>query len=93
MYSAHTLQVHHLIKNLVTDIERENEKTIKTAIQSKVAFKNEEYRKSFYKSCNENDEYQRIYHNHRKVTTIYCAPKYRNLLSIHLLSTFSVYSY
>ena len=75
LYSAHTLQVHHLIKHLVTAIERDKEDTIKTAIQSEVAFHNEEDRRAFYKTYNGNNESHRISHNHRKLSTIYCAPK------------------
>ena len=90
MYIAHMLQVHHLIENVVTAIERENWDTKKkTAIHSEVAFHNEEDRRAFYNIYNRNDEYQRIAHNHRKLTTICCAPKYRNLLVINLLSAFS----
>ena len=33
IYSAHTLQVHHLIINVVKDIERENGSTIETVIK------------------------------------------------------------
>ena len=89
MYSAHTLKVHHLIEYVVTSIERENTNTIKSAIQSEVDFKNEEDRRSFYKTYNGNNESQRISHNHRKLPTIYCAPKYRNLIAINLPSAFS----
>ena len=89
IYSAHTLQVHHLIGNVVTSIEIENGDTINTAIRSEVAFQNEEDRRSFYKTYNGNNKSQRIEHNHRKAPTIYCAPKYRNLLAINLLSAFS----
>ena len=90
IYSAHTLQVHHLIENLVTAIERENGEKIKTVIQSEVSFQNEEDRRALYKTYNGNDECQRISHNHRKVPTIYCAPKYRNLLATNLLRAFSL---
>ena len=86
IYSVHIPQVHDLAENLVTDIERENGETIETAFHSEVYFQNEEDRRSFFKTYNVNDEYQRISHNHRKLTTIYCAPKYRNLLAINLLS-------
>ena len=89
MYSAHMLQVYHFIKNVVTSTERENWDIIETAIQYAVAFQNEEDRRAFYKTYNGNDESQRIAHNHRKVPTFYCAPKYRNLLAINLLSAFS----
>ena len=91
MYSAHMLQVYHLIKNLVIAIERENGDTIKTAIQSELAFHNGEDRGSLYKTYKRNNESQRIAHNHRKVPTIYCAPKYRDLLAINILSAFSSY--
>ena len=91
MYSAHTLQVHHLIGNVVTAIEREKGDTIKTDIQSKSAFHNEEDKRAFYKTYKGNDKSQRISHNHRKLPTIYCAPKYSNLLVIKLLSAFSSY--
>ena len=89
MYSAHMLQVHQIIKNLVRSIERDNGGTIETAINSKVAFQNEDYRRAFYKTYKRDYETQRISHNHRKVPNIYCAPKYRNLLAINLLSAFS----
>ena len=90
MYIAHTLQLQNLIKNAVKSIETENRYTIETSIRSKLAFQNEEDRRTFYRIYDRNDESQRIAHNIRKVTTIYCAPKYRNLLAIHLLSTFSL---
>ena len=69
------LQVHHLIKNVVTAIERENRDTIKKSIQYEVAFHNEEYGRAFYNTYNGNDESHMITNNHRKVSTIYCAPK------------------
>ena len=81
------LQVHHLTKNVLKATERENKKT-ETAIQSEVDFQNEEDRKGFYKSYNGYDESQQIASNHMKVPTIYRAPKYRNLLAIHLLRAF-----
>ena len=87
IYSAHMLQVHHLTKNVLKATERENKKT-ETAIQSEVDFQNEEDRKGFYKSYNGYDESQQIAPNHKKVPTIYRAPKYRNLLPIHLLRAF-----
>ena len=70
VYSSHTLKVHHLIKNVVTSIERENGYTIKTAIQSELVFQNEEDGIAFYKTYKVNDESQMIAHNHRKVPTI-----------------------
>ena len=70
LYIAHMLQVHHLIENVVTAIERENGDTIETAIQSEVAFHNEEDRRSFYRTNNGNGESQRIAHNYRKLPTI-----------------------
>ena len=89
MYSTHTLQLYHLIENIVTAIERENEDTTETATQSEVAFHNEEDRRAFYKTYKRNEKSQRIAHNYRKVLTVYCAPKYRNVLAINLLSAFS----
>ena len=89
LYSGHMLQVHHLIEDVVTDLEKENGDTIKKFIQSEVAFYNEGDRRAFYKTYNLNDESHRISHNQRKLPTIYCAPKYRNLLAINLLSAFS----
>ena len=50
IYSAHTLQVHHLIENLVTAIERENGEKTETAIQYEVAFHNKEDRIALYKT-------------------------------------------
>ena len=47
MLSSHMLQVHHLVGNVVTAIERENGDTIETAIQYKSAFQNEEDIRSF----------------------------------------------
>ena len=89
MYSTHTLQVHHLIKNIVPSIERDNREKIKTANQSEVDYHNKEDRKSFYKRYDGYEKPQIISHKHRKVPTIYCAPKYRNLLALRILSTFS----
>ena len=91
MYSAHTLQVNHLIKNIVPSIERDNRETTKTAIQSEVDFHKKEDRKSFYKRYGEYDKPHSTSHNHRKVPTIYCGAKYRNLLDIHILRAFSSY--
>ena len=93
MYSDHTLQVHHLIKNIVTAIERETGDTTKTSTQSEVAFHNEEDRRALYETYNGNDGSQRISHNHRKLTTIYCATEHRNLLVINLLRAFLPYPY
>ena len=90
MYIAHMLQVHHLIENFVTYIERENGDPIETAIQYKVAFQNEEDRRDFYNTYNGKNESQRIVHNQRKVPNIYFAPKNRNLLAINLLRAFSL---
>ena len=70
IYSAHTLQVNHLIGNVVISIEIENRYTIKTCIQSKVALQNEEEIRAFYNTYNGNDDSQRISHNHIKVPTI-----------------------
>ena len=50
MYSTHTLQVHYLIENVVTAIERENGEKTETAIQYEVAFHNKEDRIALYKT-------------------------------------------
>ena len=59
------------------------------AIQSEVAFQKETERKLFYKNFNKHDEGERSSHNRRKAPTIYCAPKYHNIISIHLMSALS----
>ena len=63
--------------------------TIKTSIQSELAFQNEEDRRYFSNTYNRNDESQKIAHKLRKVPNIYCAQKYRNLLVINLLNAIS----
>ena len=32
---------------------------------------------------------QRFSHNHRKVPIVYCSPRFRNILAVHLLGAFS----
>ena len=66
MYIAHTLQVHRLIKNLVTARKRENGDTIEKSIQSEVAFYNEADKRAFYKTYKGNNESHRIAHNTEK---------------------------
>ena len=46
-------------------------------------------RKLLYNNYNKDGKDQRISKNHRKVSTVYCAPIFRNLLTIHTLSAFS----
>ena len=86
MYSANTSQVNLLVKKVLSVIKHKKYLYIKVAIQTEVAFITNKDRKDFYASYNRHDEEQQISHNHRKVPTVYCAPKFRNTLAIHLLS-------
>ena len=89
MYSAHTLQVDLIIKNVLRVIEQENGHYIETTIHSEVSFQTIEDRKIFYNSYRKHVKYQRTSHNHIKVPTVYFAPIFFNILIIHLLSAFS----
>ena len=89
MYSANTLQVNFLIKNVISFIKQEEYIDIEVTTQSEVAFTINEYRKEFYASYDKHDKEKRISHNHSKVPTVYCASKFRNILDIHLLIAFS----
>ena len=89
MYSANTLQVNFLIKNVISFIKQEEYIDIEVTTQSEVAFTINEYRKEFYASYDKHDKEKRIFHNHSKVPTVYCASKFRNILDIHLLIAFS----
>ena len=89
MYSTKTLQVKLLVENVPSVIKQEKDIDIEFAIQSEVAFLTNKDRKELYSSYDRYDEEQKITHNHRKVTTVYCAPKFRKILAIHLLSAFS----
>ena len=63
----------------------------KKHIRVEAAFKTYSERKVFHKNYNRHDEEERYSLNHRKVITIYCAPKYHNTIFIHFIS--ALYSY
>ena len=89
MYSANTPQVNLVVNNVLSVIKQEKDLDIEVAIQSEVAFLTNEDRNDFYTSQYMYDEEQIIAHNHRKFPTVYCAPKFRNILAIHILSALS----
>ena len=89
VYSANTLQVMLLFNNLLSMMKHKKYLDIEVIIQLEVAFLTNEDRKDLYASYNIYNEEQQISHNHRKVLTVYCAPKFRNTPEIHLLRTFS----
>ena len=89
MYSTNTLQVKILIKNILSFIDQDNGPAIEFSIQSEVSFLTNEDVKGFYKAYDRYDKYQRISHNHIKLLTVYCAPRFRNIMLIHLLGAFS----
>ena len=83
------LQVQDLIKDVINVIEQENGQKIGTYIYPKAAPQSETERKLLYKNINKYDEDELSSHNHRKVTTIYCYPRFFNLLDIYLLNALS----
>ena len=89
MYRTNNLQVNLLVNNVLSVNEQEKGHNIEVAIQPKVAFLTNRYRKVFYKYYGIHDEYQRTPHNHRKFLTVYCAPRFQNIMAIHILSAFS----
>ena len=89
MYSENNLEVKLLLKNICLVIKQEKYFDIEVAIQSEVVFLTNKYRKELYASYGRHNKEKRIYHNHRKVFKVYCAPKFSNNLATHLLSTFS----
>ena len=88
MYSDYTLQVNPFIKNLLSVIEQEKGHNIEAAIQLEVSFITNKDKKGLYKSYDRQYEYQKIAHNNRKVPTVYCAPRLRNILATHLFINF-----
>ena len=89
MYSANTLQVKPLVKNFLSVIKQEKDLNIEVTIQSEVAFLTNEYRKEICSYYDRHDKDHKITHNHRKVPTVYCTLKFRNILYIHIISAFS----
>ena len=78
-----------MIENVQTVVGKEKNCKIEIAVQLEAAFQIDTERKLFYTKHNRQDEEERIPFNHRNVYTIYCAPKYWNILAVHLLSTLS----
>ena len=76
MYSNNTLQLNILVNYVLLFIEQEKVHNIEAAIQLVVASLTNEYRKLFYISYSRHDEDRRIPHNHRKVPTVYCDPRF-----------------
>ena len=89
MCSANNIQMVNLITNTLEVIEKENVYNLEIDVQSEAAFQTEIERKLFYKNHKRHDEEECSSLNHRKVPTIYCAPKYHNILAVHLLSNIS----
>ena len=89
MYSTPNLQISDLVNNVLEVINDEKGIGIKISTQLETYFYTENKRKAFYKSYNREDEQEKIKSNHRKIPTVYCTPKYRNLLAIHMLSELS----
>ena len=85
MYIAHNIQVQDIIRNVLKTIEQKNVHKVDIAIASEATFQTEADRKLFYKNFNKHDKDQCTSHNHMKVTTIYCGPRLKILLFIHLL--------
>ena len=59
-------------------------------MQLEAALQTDSEQKLFYINYNKNNESEQTSLINRKVPTIYCTPKYRNLLVVHLLSALSV---
>ena len=89
MYSENNLEVKLLLKHICLVIKQEKYFYIEVVIQSEVVFLTNKNRKELYASYGRHNKEKRIYQNHRKVFTVYCAPKFSNNLATHLLSTFS----
>ena len=89
MYSSPNFQIIDLVNNIPEVIKDEKGIDIEIATQFEPTFYTENERKAFYTSYNREDEQENINFNHCKIPTVYCPPRYRNLLSIHMLSELS----
>ena len=88
MYGSNNIQATDLIVILLAIVEKGEKKT-KLAVQLEADFQTDTERKLFYSNYNRKDEEEHISLNHQKVPTIYCPPKFRNMLAVHLLSALS----
>ena len=89
MYSSLTFEISDLVNNVLEVIKYKKGIDIKIANQFDPAFYIDIKRKAFYTSSNIDDEHEKINCNNHKIPTVYCAPRYRNLLSIHMISALS----
>ena len=78
-----------LVKNVLSGIKQEEYIEKEVAIKSEATFLTNEDRKELYASYDGLDVEQRVPHTHRKAPIAYCAPIFRNILDIHLISTLS----
>lgn len=62
---------------------------VEVSVQSEAAFELAEQSKEFYITYDWDDDKKRALYNLRKVLTIYCHPKDRNVMCVHLLRAFS----
>ena len=81
MYCANNIQLNDLIG--VKCIKDRNSDSLRGRISNRLR------EKLFYRNHNRSDETERIFLNNWKAPTIYCPPKFPNILAIHLLSALS----
>ena len=93
IYSATNIQVNLPIKTVLSVIKQEKGHNTEVEIQPEVTFITNEDRKGFYKYYNRQYEDKALSHKHRNITTVHCAPIFRNTLVIHLLIAFSSVPY
>ena len=89
MCGSNNILASDLIYNVLAVAEKENKRKIEVAVKQEAAFQTDSERKLFYITYNKNNESERTSLNNRKVPNIYCPPKYRNLLAMHLISSLS----
>ena len=89
MHSSPNFQISDLFKNVPEVIKYKKGVDIKITTQLYPYLCVDNERRTFYTSYNREDEQENINFNHCKIPTVYCPPRYRNLLSIHMLSELS----
>lgn len=89
MHSAPIFSVKEHIRHVTRVIRMETDQVVEVAVKFEAAFESKELRDSFYKTYDKKDKIQQQLHNYRKVPTLYCAPRHRNMLGLHLLNAFS----
>ena len=89
MHSSPNFQISDLFKNVPEVIKDKKGVDIKITTQLYPYLCVDNERRSFCTSYNREDEQEKMKFNHQKIPTVYCPPKYRNILAIPMLNLLS----